>query len=318
MLTVLIVLFYMTSGPDKIKLKKVDLKQLLLASIESARRGGDEVVAVHKLHNLHEFVKGKTKEGAKEMRTDGDLRSQAAMTYGIKMLFPRIKVVSEEKEEFDRKSLHLQPLPNEFLPELSAIESSEVNADEVVIWIDPLDATQEYTENLIEFVTTMVCVVVKGVPVIGVIHRPFLNETLWGYVGYGHSANLEPDPRPAAGKRIIVSRSHAGQVEAVAKDAFGADSTVIPAGGSGYKTLQVVKGEADAYVHVTLIKKWDICAGDAILRSVGGHMTTIDGHDIDYAASGGVANEYGLVASLRNHDDYLHALSKLQLVTKAH
>lgn len=92
MLTVLIVLFYMTSGPDKIKLKKVDLKQLLSASIESARRGGDEVVAVHKLHNLHEFVKGKTKEGAKEMRTDGDLRSQAAMTYGIKMLFPRIKV----------------------------------------------------------------------------------------------------------------------------------------------------------------------------------------------------------------------------------
>lgn len=80
----------------------------------------------------------------------------------------------------------------------------------------------------------------------------------------------------------------------------------------------MVKGEADAYVHVTLIKKWDICAGDAILRSVGGHMTTIDGHDIDYAASGGVANEYGLVASLRNHDDYLHALSKLQLVTKAH
>lgn len=80
----------------------------------------------------------------------------------------------------------------------------------------------------------------------------------------------------------------------------------------------MVKGEADAYVHVTLIKKWDICAGDAILRSVDGRMTTIDGHDIDYAASGSVANEYGLVASLRNHDDYLHALSKLQLVTKAH
>lgn len=54
-------------------------------------------------------------------------------------------MVSEEKEEFKSKSLHLQPLPNEFLPELSAIESSEVNANEVVIWIDPLDATQEYT-----------------------------------------------------------------------------------------------------------------------------------------------------------------------------
>lgn len=56
---------------------------------------------------------------------------------------------------------------------------------------------------------------------------------VWGYVGYGHSTNLEPDPVSAAGKRIIVSRSHAGEVEAVARVAFGADTTVIPAGGSG-------------------------------------------------------------------------------------
>ena len=35
---------------------------------------------------------------------------------------------------------------------------------------------------------------------------------------------------------------------------FSLGKTSLPAGGSGYKSLLVARGEADAYVHVTKIK----------------------------------------------------------------
>ncbi len=39
----------------------------------------------------------------------------------------------------------------------------------------------------------------------------------------------------------------------------------------------------DAYVHVTLIKKWDICAGDAILRALGGQLTDLSGKTVYFS-----------------------------------
>ena len=44
----------------------------------------------------------------------------------------------------------------------------------------------------------------------------------------------------------------------------------------------LLKGNQDAYVHTTLIKKWDICAGNAILNSLNGKLTTLKGEKIDY------------------------------------
>ena len=65
----------------------------------------------------------------------------------------------------------------------------------------------------------------------------------------------------------------------------------------------------DAYVHVTLIKKWDICAGDAILRANGGRLTDLAGKDVDYSSSPlEPKNEGGVLATMHNHEVYLDAL----------
>ena len=264
---------------------------------------------------LQEESKGQTREGANNPVTQGDMLSHRAMFYGFKKGFPRLNVVSEEHDHGD------VDLRNVKFPDISAIklddklhnkEDEFVSVGSLLVWIDPLDATQEYTENLVHFVTTMICIVVNGKPVAGIIHKPFLRQTYWAWVGHGSSHNLKvPAEKDSALKtpRVIVSRSHAGKVNATVRSAFGPQSRVIPAGGAGYKVLSLFEDKADCYVHVTLIKKWDICSGDALLRTFGGKMTTLDSDEIEYGDGSKPADEKGLLAALHNHAHFQEKLA---------
>jgi len=51
------------------------------------------------------------------------------------------------------------------------------------------------------------------------------------------------------------------------KAVMGDKAEVIKAGGAGYKIIELFNGGAETYFHEGKIKKWDICAGQAILRS---------------------------------------------------
>lgn len=280
--------------------KTVDLRDLLALSVEAAVQGGLMVKKVREDNILEEKTKGKTKEGASEKLTLGDLESHRKMYYLIKKTYPDITVNSEEHDEVvgDPEGWNRE-IPAEILQNVPG--GLDVPTDSITVWIDPLDATQEYTENLVQYVTTMVCVAVSGKPVIGVIHKPFTGYTAWALVGHG--SNVKPRPSYNVNSpRVIVSRSHAGKVKGFIEEAF-TNSTIIPAGGAGYKVLALLDpsdGEydkADMYIHVTFIKKWDICAGNALLTALGGQMTTLKGEEIDYSGSEG--NKDGLLASVK-------------------
>ncbi|TRY79927.1 hypothetical protein TCAL_07065 [Tigriopus californicus] len=304
----------------------VSLKELLSVAIEAAHRGGVEVKRIREqVDDIGEKSKGKTKEGANNPVTDGDMLSHKAMYNSLRKAFPHVHVISEEDDP-EQVDLNLIKMPHLTNDEINEIVKDDVlvPANDIDVWIDPLDATQEYTENLRHFVTTMVCVAVKGKPILGVIHKPFDGVTAWGWAGPNHvSQSIAEDVKRSqtqsdtdlSQSRIIVSRSHAGSVHDVAKNAFGAKAVVTPAGGAGYKAWEVVKGNQDVYVHVTLIKKWDICAGDAILNALGGQLTTLTGEKVDY--SGRPAhekNEGGVVATLHDHAAYVDALEHVEVV----
>jgi inositol monophosphatase 3 len=66
---------------------------------------------------------------------------------------------------------------------------------------------------------------------------------------------------------------------------------------------------------VTLIKKWDICPGDALLSAMGGKFTTLAGDEIDYSGKPAkVKNMGGVLATLHNHEHFVEKL-KDTLVT---
>lgn len=102
-------------------------------------------------HSVHS--KGRTKEGANDPVTIADFHSHCAMRLGLKRLFPKLKIVSEEDSSDDHKCPEQKPFdldPTVIHESLYIPDNELIDADDVTVWIDPLDATQEYTEKLFE------------------------------------------------------------------------------------------------------------------------------------------------------------------------
>ena len=62
----------------------------------------------------------------------------------------------------------------------TAIISEEwpyLSGEPIQTWVDPLDATKEYTEGLTQYVSVMACLTVDGISKAGIVHFPFRNET---------------------------------------------------------------------------------------------------------------------------------------------
>nr|XP_022904291.1 putative inositol monophosphatase 3 [Onthophagus taurus] len=283
-------------------IRTINLKELLQTSILAANEGGLEVLKYKNTNDIRS--KGKTKEGANDSVTMADLKSHCVMMGTIKSYDKRIRVISEEavdKCDYTGSDRIIK------LSEIDELVDVNVPVDDVTVWIDPLDATQEFTEGLLHYVTTMVCVAVKNRAVIGVIYQPLIKKWYWGWVGVGLSdKNIQVKAKSDDFIKIIVSRSHKGAVEEMIKSSQLKNFKITTAGGAGYKVLEVVKGENDVYIHTTNIKKWDICAGNAILDALGGKMVDLKGNLIDYGYDSNHIHENGLIASTKSDDIYLN------------
>lgn len=170
--------------------------------------------------------------------------------------------------------------------------------------------------GFIEHVTVLIGISVKGEPVAGIIHKPFLREghTSWALKGLGTRGlkvvTPPPPPRTPSELRVVMTRSHFTELVRQTAEALH-PKEVIRHGGCGHKTLMVVEGEVDAYVFPSPgTKKWDSCAGDAIVREVGGVMTDVDGRLLRYDSWEQYRNKLGLVVTM-NRDTHQAILDRI-------
>ncbi|XP_076443099.1 3'(2'),5'-bisphosphate nucleotidase 1-like isoform X2 [Babylonia areolata] len=189
-----------------------------------------------------------------------------------------------------------------------------IRDEDVVIWVDPLDGTTEYTQGYLDHVTILIGVAVRGRATGGVINQPFYNykagphatlgRCIWGLVGLG-SFGLEHGKPPQGQNIITTSRVHSDDIITEAVDACQ-PTEIVRVGGAGHKMLLLIEGKAHAYIYANPgCQKWDTCAPEAVLHAVGGRLTDILGRPIPYHAHVTPSNPSGLLATVTNHSWYV-------------
>jgi 3'(2'), 5'-bisphosphate nucleotidase len=143
------------------------------------------------------------------------------------------------------------------------------------IWIvDPLDGTREFSEGRSDF-AVHVALVENARPVAGAVALP--GEDLVLATG-PHPPSLPP--RRDGRLRILVSRTRPPAEVAVVADRL--DAELLAMGSAGAKTMAVVRGEGDIYLHSGGQYEWDSAAPVAVAQAAGVHATRLDGSALVY------------------------------------
>jgi 3'(2'), 5'-bisphosphate nucleotidase len=138
------------------------------------------------------------------------------------------------------------------------------------VWIvDPLDGTREYSEGRSDW-AVHVALTVEGTVDAATVALPGLDEV------FSTADPVSVRARDGDGPlRIAVSRTRPPEFAEPVAHTVGAE--LVPLGSSGYKTLAVVRGEVDAYMHGGGQWEWDVAAPAGVALHAGLHVSRIDG-----------------------------------------
>lgn len=162
------------------------------------------------------------------------------------------------------------------LSEESPDDLARLNAARTWI-IDPLDGTREFSEMPRSDWAVHVALVIDHRPVAGAVALPALNLVF----STANPPQLPPrGPRDTTPIRVIVSRSRPPAAAVHVAQELNAE--LVQMGSAGAKTMAVLRGEADIYVHSGGQHEWDSCAPVAVAVAAGCHASRINGDALRY------------------------------------
>ena len=196
-------------------------------------------------------------DDAKALGHEGDRRSNELIMATLTEARPDDAVLSEEGGDTSGRP--------------DRAESSRV-------WVvDPLDGTREYSEGRDDF-AVHVALVIDGAPMVGAVALP--GQGLVFVTGARRSRDRALAPRAEGPMRIVVSRTRPPHEAKRVATRLGAE--LVAMGSAGAKTMAVLGGAVDAYVHSGGQYEWDSAAPVAVAHAYGAYAARLDGAPLVY------------------------------------
>ena len=231
---------------------------------DTARRAGAAIIAVY--HT--DFAV--TKKADASPVTEADQAAERIILADLATLTPAFPIVAEEQV-----AAHGIPV----------FEGAD-------FWlVDALDGTKEFIKKGREF-TVNIALVRNGLPVLGIVYAPVMDELFVGVVDEATHNNRAEVWRAGAKKiircaarstpvRVAGSKAHelSDNMKAFLAEHGVNDRTRVS---SSIKFCMVAEGQVDMYPRFSPTSEWDTAAGHAIVRAAGGRVHDQTGNELRY------------------------------------
>ncbi|MFP4153664.1 MAG: inositol monophosphatase family protein [Alkalispirochaeta sp.] len=157
-------------------------------------------------------------------------------------------------------------------------------------WIvDPIDGTKSFIRG-VPLYTTLVALLHRGRPVVGVIHAPAIGDTVAAAVGSGaydqNGDTIAVSKCTTIGDAWFMTTDPHNLVD-LHRDAgcaLFAETAAVRTWADGYGYLLLARGDADVVID-PLMSPWDIAPLSVVIREAGGVFTALDGSIDDLGRS---------------------------------
>jgi 3'(2'), 5'-bisphosphate nucleotidase len=167
-------------------------------------------------------------------------------------------------------------LENTGIPVISEEAAAPGNIGSDYWLIDPLDGTDEFLSGNPEF-CVCIALISRGAPVFGILAWPVERKLFVSENKAVHELDFEANvvrvwapPVSSDIRNVLVSRTRPDPSVAALLEATPAWRSVTR--GSALKCVDLITGEADVYPRNAALSAWDLAAGDALLRALGGGL----------------------------------------------
>jgi myo-inositol-1(or 4)-monophosphatase len=236
----------------------------LAVAVAAARAAA--AIQVERYERLEHVVK----KSAKDVVTEADHASEAAIIGIIRDAFPSDVILAEESGHSEAGA-GTGPVDG-------AGAAAAVDPGHRIWIIDPLDGTVNYAAGIPHFCTS-VGFAVGGHPVVGVVIDPFRGEVFSAVAGEG--ARLDERPIQASSGDLgdgVISLALPprgfSRVERAIRRAVRVPRSM---GSAALGLAWTANGRFDAFIQWRGLSLWDLAAAGLIAEEAGNRVTTVDG-----------------------------------------